>query len=516
MNALLISPELPETFWSLKHFVKIVEKKSSYPPLGLLTVAALLPSEWNKKLVDLNVSPLTDEDLNWADFAFISAMSVQEVSLREVLKRCREKILKIIAGGPLFTFENEYFPEVDHFILNEAEITLPQFLNDLKTGSPKKIYSSTEFADMHQSPIPLFNLVDANQYLNAIIQYSRGCPFSCEFCDVPAIYGKKPRTKSPEQVIAELEIIDRENIAGQVFFADDNLIGNKKNLKQELLPALIDWRKRTKSSLSFITQLTINLADDEELMQLLSTAGFRQVFIGIETPNQDSLMAAHKTQNLFRNILNSIDKIQQSGFIISAGFIVGFDTDKQNIFQLQKEFIRQSKIAFPNINILKAPPGTVLYKKMKESNRLKPRTFYSESSTNIIPLMNEDDLYKGYAELLAEVYSPAVSYERISNFLKIFKLPENNGKSKENFLRRFYLLLKIIYHIGYKSETRKYFWKLILKTFFRNYKLIKVAVSQGIMIHQMYLTSKHIISEIPSNKKMDVKEPKMLYSFNTA
>lgn len=498
----MIFPEIPETFWSLKHFVKTVDKKSSYPPLGLLTVASLLPVEWNKKLIDLNVSPLSNQDLDWADMVFVSAMSVQEISLRKVLKTCREKKLKIIAGGPLFTFEHEYFSEVDHFILNEAEITLPLFLADLESGKSKKIYSSTEFADMHESPVPLFKLIGKNQYWNAIIQYSRGCPYSCEFCDVPSLFGNKPRTKTPEQVITELEIIEQEGIAEQVFFADDNLIGNKRRLKQELLPALINWRKRTKSSLSFHTQLTINLADDDELMQMLSKAGFHGVFIGIETPNEKSLLSSHKTQNLYRNILDSIDKIQQAGFVISAGFIVGFDTDTPKIFEEQMDFIRQSKIALPIINMLKAPPGTVLHQKMKDNNRLKERMFYSESYTNIIPLMSESVLYKGYAALLKEVYSPSASYERISNFLDHYRLPKNNFNEKINFLSHGFLFSKIIYRIGFKSKVRKYFWKILFKTLFKNYKLIKIAVAQGIMIHQMHLTSQFIMSEIPQNRKI--------------
>ncbi|MGN6569092.1 MAG: B12-binding domain-containing radical SAM protein, partial [Flavipsychrobacter sp.] len=369
LRILLVYPEMPDTFYAMKHFMKVVNKKAAYPPLGLLTVAALLPSHWEKRLTDLNVAPLKDDDIYWADYVFLSAMNVQEESVSEIIKRCKAAGVKIVAGGTLFTHEHYRFPGVDHFVLNEAEITLPLFLEDLEKNELKPIYQSKEFADITTSPLPALELIDKSKYLYDIVQYSRGCPYMCDFCDVTALLGRRPRTKTPAQVIAELNAISQDEHTQLILFADDNLIGNKRILKAELLPALIEWRRQTKPSFYFATQLTVNLADDEELMQMLLDAGFRHIFIGIETPSEESLKVSHKTQNLKKDLLQTIHLIHNKGFIISGGFIVGFDTDDNRIFERQIQFIQESGIPLPIVNILKAPPGTDLYKRMKMEQR---------------------------------------------------------------------------------------------------------------------------------------------------
>lgn len=392
MKILLVYPEMPDSFYAFKHISSLVGKKAAFPPLGLLTVAAMLPQHWERKVVDLNVNQLKDKDIKWADYVFLSAMNVQEESVRYVIEQCNKNNTKIVAGGPLFTHEHDRFPGIDHFILNEAEITLKPFLEDLELGQPKAIYQSEEFSDMSKTPVPQMELINMSDYLYAIVQYSRGCPYLCDFCDVTALFGRKPRTKSAEQIIAELEIIHQSGNTQMVLFADDNLIGNKKILKSELLPALIEWRKKRKPGFYFATQLTVNLADDDELMQLLLEAGFGNVFIGIETPQEDSLKLSHKNQNLKRNLLDTIHKLHSAGFIIAGGFIVGFDTDTDQSFDDMISFIQESGIPLPIVNVLKAPPGTALFDRMKRENRLSRHFTFSEGETNVIPIMGEDKL----------------------------------------------------------------------------------------------------------------------------
>jgi radical SAM superfamily enzyme YgiQ (UPF0313 family) len=306
MNVLLIYPQFPDTFWSFKHALSFVRKKAVSPPLGLLTVAAMLPQNWNKRLVDLNTWRLTDRDLAWADSAFISGMTIQRESAHQIIRRCKEAGLTIVAGGPLFTVEHEQFPLVDHFVLNEAEITLPEFLTDLAQGRARRLYTTTEFADIRQTPVPMWELVDMRRYATMNIQFSRGCPFDCDFCNVTVLLGHRPRTKTVPQIIAELDRLVELGWRESVFFVDDNLIGNKKCLKHELLPALIAWKK-DKPAILFSTEVSINLADDEELMQLMFEAGFSSVFVGIETPDEDSLTECSKKQNLKRDLIDCVN-----------------------------------------------------------------------------------------------------------------------------------------------------------------------------------------------------------------
>jgi radical SAM superfamily enzyme YgiQ (UPF0313 family) len=271
MNTLLIYPEFPATFWSFKHALKFIRKQAALPPLGLLTVAAMLPAGWGKRLVDLNVRKLTEKDLAWADLVFISGMIAQRDSAHAVIARCRAAGKVIVAGGPLFSLEAEQFSEVNHFVLQEAEVTLPEFLRDFEQGCPRRIYTSSEYADLRQTPAPLWALADLRRYASMSVQYSRGCPFDCEFCNVTSMFGHRPRYKTAGQVIAELDRLWQAGWRGPVFFVDDNFIGNKRALKEELLPALIQWQQ-VKRGTSFFTETSINLADDAELMRLMILA----------------------------------------------------------------------------------------------------------------------------------------------------------------------------------------------------------------------------------------------------
>jgi len=344
VNILLLYPEIPRSIIQFPDMVKVVGKKSAFPPLGLLTVASLLPESWNKKLIDLNTSPLHQKDIEWADYAFISAMNVQAESVRDLIKLLNEHNLKVVAGGPLFTHEYMEYEGVDHFVLNEAEITLPLFLKDLENGKPEQIYQSNEFSDIHKTPLAKWELANLDDYLYSVVQYSRGCPYLCDFCDVTVLYGRRPRTKTPEQIIKELDKLISLGKVEQVLFADDNLIGNKKLLKKELLPALINWRKENPFAPGFATQVTINLADDKELAEMMLEAGFRYILIGIESVDEDSLIAMKKKQNTKRNLLKDIQYLHDLGYIILGTFIVGLDTDKPTVFDDVIKFIQDSVV----------------------------------------------------------------------------------------------------------------------------------------------------------------------------
>ncbi len=312
MNILLVYPQYPDTFWSFKHALKFVSKKASFPPLGLLTVASMLPEYWNKKLIDMNTSSLYDDDILWADYVFISAMSIQSKSVNQVIEKCKKLNSIIVAGGPLFTSSYKYYQNIDHLILNEAEITLPLFLNDLSEGKPKHIYTSEEWAEVTTTPLPLWNLISVNKYTSMNVQYSRGCPFDCDFCDITVLYGRKPRTKTKEQVLAELDALYLTGWKGPVFFVDDNFIGNKAKLKKEILPAIAEWNNQKGKPFFFNTEVSINLADDDKLMQLMVNAGFEAVFIGIESPNEESLIECNKIQNSNRDLILSVKKFNIS------------------------------------------------------------------------------------------------------------------------------------------------------------------------------------------------------------
>jgi radical SAM superfamily enzyme YgiQ (UPF0313 family) len=478
---------MPDTFWVLRHFLKLTGKKSLYPPLGLLTVAAMLPKEWEKRLVDTNLRPLTDEDLTWPDYVFLSAMNVQEPSARQIIAHCREAGVKVVAGGPLFTHEYLQFNDIAHFVLNEAELTLPQFLKDLEQGEPEPVYQSDEYANVHETPIPLWELVDMDQYQYAILQYSRGCPYHCDFCDVTALFGYRPRTKTADQIIAELEVFASSNKFFSVLFADDNLIGNKKELKSELLPALIQWRKEKQPALSFSTQLTINLVDDPELMEMLLEAGFRHIFIGVETPEEAGLVASRKQQNTKRDLLQNISRLHQAGFAVVGGFIIGFDTDTPSIFQRQIDFIQASGIVLATVNMLKAPPGTELHERMKREGRLTERFSFQEISTNFMPKMDRDVLYRGFRRVLHSVYSPEYAYMRSIKFLQEYnKSPAvENDIPMQSSAKYIGPLLRAIYYLGIVGKERRYFWKLIGWALVNRPTMIDWAVLNAVAIYQL-------------------------------
>jgi radical SAM superfamily enzyme YgiQ (UPF0313 family) len=481
MKTLLIYPEYPATFWSFKYALKFIHKRAALPPLGLLTIGAMLPKEWPKKLVDVNVEKLTEKDLAWADCVFISGMVVQRESAREIIARCKEAGLKIIAGGPLFTNEYDAFEDVDHFVLNEAELTLPPFLADLEQGKARHMYETSEFCDIRRTPAPLWELMDFKQYASMSIQFSRGCPFNCDFCNVTALFGHRPRIKTAEQIIAELDGLYDQGWRGQVFFVDDNFIGNKGYLKNHLLPALIQWQK-VRKGVPFNTEASINLADDEPLMEMMVQAGFDAVFIGIETPNEESLAECNKKQNKNRDLLESVKRMQRAGLQVTGGFIVGFDSDTPSIFQRQIDFIQKSGIVTAMVGLLNAPPGTRLYERMRKEGRLIDSITgdNADGTTNILPRMGLDVLREGYGNLMQHIYSPEHYYKRAMTFLREYKRPK--VRTPLDF-QRLLAVLRSSIRLGIFGRERFQYWKIMIWTLFRHPGLLPLNVTLAIYGH---------------------------------
>jgi radical SAM superfamily enzyme YgiQ (UPF0313 family) len=481
MNVLLVYPEFLDALWGFKHALKFINKKANTPPLGLLTVAAMLPGEWTKRLVDLNVMKLTEADLLWADYVFISAMAVQRKSVQEIIKRCREAGVKVVAGGPLFINEYEQFEGVDHFILNEAELTLPYFLEELERGCAKSVYKTSEFADVKKTPVPLWELTDLRHYASMSIQFSRGCPYRCEFCNVTTLFGNRPRIKTVEQILGELNSLYNIGWRGTIFFVDDNLIGNKRYIKTELLPALIEWKKN-KTKTTFYTEASINLADDVELMQLMVKAGFDRVFIGIETPDEKSLDECGKKQNKNRDLLESVKRIQRAGLQVQGGFIIGFDNDTPSIFKRQIDFIQKSGIVMANVAILQAPTGSKLHERLEKEGRLLGQMGFQvvDSVTNFIPNMDLDILQEGYKKIMHYIYSPKHYYQRIKTlFLEYKPLKIDIPRNMDNIIS----LLRSIYYLGIIGKERFHYWKLLTWTGIHRPELIPWAIRLSIYGH---------------------------------
>ncbi|MFC1949724.1 B12-binding domain-containing radical SAM protein [Chloroflexota bacterium] len=482
MKILLVYPKYPDTFWSFSHALKFASKKASFPPLGLLTVAAMLPDEWEKKLVDMNVTALSDEDIKWADYVFISAMVVQRNSVKEVIARCKKLGTRTVAGGPLFTTGYDEFEDVDHFVLGEAEATLSPFLEGIANGRPEHIYESDERPDIDQTPTPLWSLIDMKKYSSMNLQYSRGCPFDCEFCDIIILNGHKPRTKSKDQLLAELDALHNHGWRGGVFIVDDNFIGNKKKLKAETLPAVVEWSKKKKYPFAFYTEVSINLADDEDLMQLMIESGFDRVFIGIETPNEESLAECNKLPNKGRDLAASVKTLQNHGFEVQGGFIVGFDSDPISIFKSQINFIQKSGIVTAMVGLLNAPRGTRLYQRLKKENRLVKDISgdNTDFSINFVPKMNYRTLLDGYKHIMDTIYSPKEYYERVRTFLKEYNPPQLKDKIPQ--LRFYHIkgVIKTTWFLGIKEKGRTYFWKLMFSTLFKHPRALPLSISLSV------------------------------------
>ncbi len=478
MKVLLIFPQYPPSFWSFKYALRFISKKAAVPPLGLITVSAMLPESWQKRVVDMNVSTLRTSDILWADYVFISAMYIQKESVASILGECQKYKIKTVAGGPLFTQEYENYPQIDHFILNEAEITLPPFLEALEKGRiPQRIYKTDEYADIKSTPAPDYNLLSLKDYAFMNLQVSRGCPFSCDFCEITTLLGHKVRMKDTAQILRELQSLYDLNWRGPVVVVDDNFIGNINEIKYNLLPAMKKWMQEHKYPFVFNAESSVNLADDRELMTLMVESGFTSIFVGIETPEENSLQECNKKQNSNRDLLLSVRKMQNAGLQVSGGFIVGFDSDTSAVFQRQIDFIQKSGIVSAMVGLLNAPKNTKLYKRLEAENRLTTEATgdNTDSSMNFMPRMNSGELMEGYKKIIDNIYAIKPYYNRIRQFLLNYK--RAHGKQMKIEFFHVGAFFKSVVIIGILNRGRGEYWKLMIWTLFRRPALIVDALT---------------------------------------
>jgi radical SAM superfamily enzyme YgiQ (UPF0313 family) len=494
-KVLLIYPQYPNSFWSFKSILKLIGKRALYPPLGLLTVAAMLPSKWEKKMIDMNVGNLTESDINWADIVFISAMIVQKESVKEILKKIKYLQKPIVAGGPLFTTGWEEFAnDVDHLILGEAEENLNEFLNDLNSNKTKKIYKVKNFPDIQKSVIPQWDLIDKRFYDSMCLQISRGCPFNCEFCDIAKLNGRLPRTKSKKQVTDELDALYQWGWRGNVFFVDDNFIGNNRKLEKEILPAIIEWQDKRHQPFLFNTQVSMDLVDKPELINLMIKAGITALFIGIESPDSNSLEECNKSQNKNRDLVAVIKKLQNAGFIVQGGFIVGFDNDKPSIFKNQTEFIQKSGIVTAMVGLLNALPKTKLYQRLKDAGRLIDASSGNNTiaELNFKPKMDKYTLIEGYKNIMKTLYSPKEYYQRVKTFLREYKPPLRKIHKLSIYDIR--ALLSSLWLSGVLYKGQPYYWALLLWSLFKRPTTIPYVIYSsitGIHFNKLYLRNNY-------------------------
>ena len=481
MNVLLVYPRDPDSFWSFRHVLRFLAKKAAFPPLGLLTVAAMLPREWQLRLVDTNVMPLEDRDLEWADWVFLSGMIVHREAARAIAGRCAAAGRPVLAGGPLFTTGYAEFPQIAHFVLGEAENVIDEVAADMAAGTVRPLYRASQPADLTRTPVPRWDLVDLRHYVTMPVQFSRGCPFDCEFCDIVAMYGRLPRTKRPAQVIAELEALRRAGWRDMVFIVDDNFIGHKKRVRQ-LLAELTDWRRRSGTRMGFLTEASINLADEPALVEAMVAAGFKKVFVGLETPVAESLKEARKVQNARRDLAECVRTLQRAGLQVMGGFIVGFDSDPPEVFRLQFDFIQRAGVVTAMVGLLTALPQTRLHTRLAAEGRLVAATAGNNTSAvlNFVPRLDRARLVAGYRELMRTLYAPGAYYERLRAFLAAWQPRGPRQRLAASDVRGFAASL---WMLGVRCRGRRAFWRLFWATLIASPAKLRVAIELAVMGH---------------------------------
>jgi len=459
MRVLLVNPEFPDSYWSGKHSLPLARRRSFLPPLGLITVAALLPREWDCRLIDLNIEPLTDDDLLGADVVMLTGMLVQRPSLHEILARCRKLDVRTAVGGPYVTALPDEVDDADYVVIGEGEEIVPVFAADLAAGRAQHIYRETEKPDLTQGPLPRYDLLKVKAYHHMALQYSRGCPFNCEFCDIIVMYGRKPRTKASAQVITELEAIKSTGFRGDVFFVDDNFIGNKKAVKQ-VLPDVAAWRERTRPQLEFYTEASMNIADDTELVELMTEAGFTAVFIGIETPEEDALRETRKVQNLKRNMKDQVHWLLEKGLDVYGGFILGFDNDGPDSFNKMINFVQDAAIPYAMVGMLGALPNTPLYARLEKEGRLRPEVTGDQFGlTNVVTKIPAAQMMAGYRKVLQTLYNPEQYFQRCRKNLSRWN--PVRGQRRRLHLRDLLNAARAIRVQGLTGRYRLAYWRFL-------------------------------------------------------
>jgi len=461
MRVLLISPAYPPTFWSLEHTLPFVKRRWLLPPLGLLTVAALLPDDWDCRLVDLAIGDaLPDEDLRAADVVMLSGMLVQRASLHGVLSRCRRLGVRTVVGGPYATAMPHALSDADHLVIGEGEEIVPELAADLASGRARRVYRERRKPDLRRSPLPRFELAHLDAYQYMPVQYSRGCPFLCEFCDIITMYGRRPRTKDPDQLLAELDAIRCLGFRGRIMFVDDNFIANQNEVRK-LLPRLAEWRRCTRAPFDFFTEASINLADDPSLVRLMTDAGFAVVFVGIESPSPESLRETRKLQNLRRDLVEQIRALRRGGLDVWGGFILGFDHDGPEIFDRMIEFVNRSGIAYATVGILTALPNTPLHRRLAAEGRLLPdgETGDMFQLTNVVTRLPLPALLEGYIRVLEALFAPEPYFARCREHLRHWQPPP--GPARPAALDELPVVWRSLWRQGVRGPYRRAYWRFL-------------------------------------------------------
>lgn len=478
MRVLLVEPRTPDTFWSFRNALPFVGKRASNPPLGLLTFAGLLPRAWELKVVDLNCRPLPAADVQWADYVLVSAMLAQRDSLLEVIATCRAAGKPMIGGGPLFTAEAADNPGVDHVVVGEAEETAAALVADLEAGRVRPLYEAPRYPDLSLTPLPRWDLIDLREYATMSVQSCRGCPFDCEFCDVVALNGHKPRYKTPERFLAELDALRERGWRGQTFLVDDNFVGDPRRCK-ELLRAMIGWRRATRARMTFLTEASVNMAEDPELLRLMVEAGFKKVFLGIETPSAESLQECHKTQNLRSDLPTAVRRIQHAGLEVMGGFIVGFDSDRPDIFQRQFEFIQSAGVVTAMVGMLQAIPRSRLYRRLAGEGRLlgDGGGDNTKATFNFVPKLDREYLLENYRLLMRRLYEPNAYYRRARTLLANHRSRGPRAHLSRSDLQA---LAKSLWWMGIRERGRRAYWRFLTTTLLQHPDRLGLAVTLAI------------------------------------
>ncbi len=465
MKALLLYPQFPQSFWSYDRFMEIAGLKAVIPPLGIITVAALLPPDWEIRFRDRNVSFETDADWEWCDLVILSAMLVQKPDFQALIQKAVRLGKQVAVGGPYPTSVPQDALEAGaHFlILDEGEMTVPQFLVALRQGETQGVFRSVEKPDVNQSPMPRFDLLQRDAYLMMAIQFSRGCPFNCEFCDIISLYGRKPRTKEPDHALLELQTLYDLGWRGSLFIVDDNFIGNQRNVKR-FLRELIPWMQQHNYPFTFMTEASVNLAEDDELLHLMGEAGFYAVFLGIETPDQDSLQVTRKLQNTRNPLVEACRKINEAGLLIYAGFILGFDGERSGAGDRIQTFVEQTSIPQPMLGILQALPNAALWERLKKEQRLVEGNSHltgdQNTLMNFIPTRPIAEIAKEYVEGFWTLYEPQNYLRRcLQQCLKIRSLKSQRQTMQFPLNKGLRLVVQLIWHQGIRRPgIRRQFW----------------------------------------------------------
>lgn len=492
MRLLLVYPKFPTTYWGFQHSLSLIDKRATLPPLGLITVAALLPKDWELRLVDMNVGPLHAHDLRWADAVLTGGMLVQESSIHEILARARELGRRSLLGGPVCSSSPERFDDADCLFVGEAEGRVEELVAAIegRPGTARIIPAPAARPSMHDSPVPRFDLLDLPSYRSMCIQTSRGCPFTCEFCDITQTFGRLPRVKQPAQVVTELEALHTMGHRGEVFVVDDNFIGNKKAMRPILTEAA-RWQKLAGYPFTFYTQASLNLADDEKLIESMHSAGFTSVFIGIETSDPAALKETGKRQNIGIDVRSALEKLTTAGFEVMAGFIVGFDGDTAETFEAQATLLRDAPLPLAMMGLLIALPGTALWRRLEREGRLRDHSDGDAfTRPNFVPRMPERELIAGYAKLLADLYEPEAYFRRSAAVVDRIGAPAHDGPPLRENVR---IALRAVYRLGILGPRRAHFWRLVGRALPRGAHAVTTAIACAVRGEHMIRYTNEVV-----------------------